>query len=286
MKRALKRIVPERARLYIRRANRLRWITKAKTLRRNGPGAWRGRPLRQARYVLCDPEVDTFTYSIANLDQLARQLALVLDQPTEEVEAHLAEALKDPELGSRLSRDIGWRALFTKRRPPLPSHHLSAWATIRSCKPALVVETGILEGLGDRIMLRALQLNAAEGTPGRLMSFDIMPGSGRALVPERLSAAWEPIYEPTPEALGDRLEGREVGLFLHDSVGEADHLRSELEAVYPHMVPGGILMTVHGWIGVLEEEAARLGGRCETFRERPRDHFYGGRALSWMRLPR
>jgi len=285
MKQALKRIIPERARLYLRRANRLRWITKAKILRRSDSSAWDGRPLRKARYVLFDPEVDTFTYRIENVDELAERLALVLDRPPAEIRAHLAAALDDPELGPGLSRDIGWRVLFTKRRPPLPSHHLSAWAIIRATKPELVVETGILEGLGDRIMLRALQLNAEEGSPGRLTAFDIMPGSGRLLVPERLRPAWEPIYEPTPEALRSHLEGRRVGLFLHDSVPDADHLRAELEAVLPHMAPGGVVMTVHGWTGVLAEEAGGLEGRTAAFEERPEDHFYGGRTLAWMRLP-
>jgi len=285
MKQALKRLIPERARLYLRRANRFRWITKARVLRASGAGAWEGRPLRKARYVLWDPEVDTFTYAIANLEELAAQLALLLDRPASELEAHLAAALDDPELGPRLSEDIGWRALFTKRRPPLPSHHLSAWAIIRTRKPGLVVETGILEGLGDRIMLRALQRNAEEGSPGRLVAFDIMPGSGRALVPERLRAGWEPIYEPTPQAFRSHLAGLEVGLFLHDSVQEADHLRSEVEEILPRMEANGVLMTVAGWTGVLEEESARLGGRCQTFHEHPVDHFYSGRTLSWMRLP-
>lgn len=285
MKRALKRIVPERARLYIRRANRLRWITKVRTLRSNGPGAWAGKPLRQARYVLSDPEVDTFTYSISNLPDMAQALASVLDRPAEEVRSYIGEASKDPELAGLLSKDIGWRTIYTKRRPALPSHHLSAWAIIRCCRPELAVETGVLEGLGSRTMLRALQLNAGDGAEGRLISFDILPGAGRALVPPRLRAAWIPVYEPTPEALGRHLEGSRVGLFLHDSVQEADHLRAEIEAILPFMRPGGVLMTVAGWTGVLEELSRELGAECRTFHEQPIDHFYGGRTLSWMRLP-
>jgi hypothetical protein len=284
VKQTLKRFLPARGRIYIRRANRLRWITKARNLR-GASSAWTGKPLRKARYVLFDPEIDTFTYSIANMNELAEQLAIVLDCSASELKGHLLEILTDPELGSKLTEDIGWRALFTKRRPPLPSHHLSAWAIIRTCKPPLVVETGILEGLGARTMLRALQLNEDEGSPGRLMSFDVLPGAGRTLVPTRLRGAWEPIYEPTPEALSKHLAGSEVGLFIHDSVPEGDHLRAEVETVLPRMAPGGVVMTVHGWTGVLEETSVRIGGRCETFVERPSDHFYGGRTISWMRLP-
>lgn len=284
MKQIVKRLAPERLRLYLRRAGRLRWITKARVLRTHGHGAWADRPLRRLRYVLFDPEVDTFTYRLANLDELTRQLAVVLDRPADALAPHLEEALADPELGDALARDIGWRALFVKRRPPLPSHHLSAWIIVRVCRPSLVVETGILEGLGSRTILRALQLNGAEGSPGRLMSFDVLSGAG-ALVPERLRPGWEPVYEPTPEALRCRLDGRRVDLFLHDSVQDAEHLRAELDAVLPHANPGAVLMTVAGWTGVLEEIAGPLGARCETFRERPVDHFYSGRRVSWMRLP-
>jgi hypothetical protein len=208
----------------------------------------------------------------------------VLERPAEELDRHLQEALGDPELGPALARDIGWRALFVKRRPPLPSHHLSAWIVVRACKPAFVVETGILEGLGSRAILRALQLNGEEGSPGTLMSFDVLPGAG-VLVPDRLRGGWQPVYEPTPQALRGNLDGRRVDLFLHDSVPDPDHLRAELEAILPHAGPGAVLMPVAGWTGVLEEIAAPLGARCETFRERPADHFYSGRKVSWMRLP-
>jgi hypothetical protein len=285
LKQRLKRGVSPRARLYIRRAGRLRWLTKARVLRRYGSGPWSGSPLRQARYVLWDPEIDTFTYAIANRREMCEQLASILETTPDDLERYVEEALADPELGPLLSRDIGARAVYMKRRPPLPAHHLSAWAVIRSRKPGLVVETGILEGLGSRTMLRALQLNAEEGHAGRLTSFDVMPGAGDALVPARLRERWEPVYEPTPEALAPTLAGREVDFFFHDSVQEAGHLQAEAEAVLPVMAPGGVLMTVAGWTGVLEQLSERTGGRSRSFQERPLDHFYSGRTLSWMRLP-
>ncbi|HEX7279620.1 MAG TPA: class I SAM-dependent methyltransferase [Solirubrobacterales bacterium] len=286
LKQTLKHGTPQRARLYIRRANRLRWMTKAKVLRQHGAGPWEGRPLRRARYVLADPEIDTFTYPVANLTEMSELLSEVLEHPADELQGYLDEALADPELGPRLSRDVGPGAIYMKRRPPLPAHHLAAWALIRACKPKLVVETGILEGLGSRTMLCALHLNSKEGRGGRLISFDVLPGAGRKLVPKRLRSAWEPIYEPTPEALARHLEGLEVDFFLHDSVQEYDHLVAEVDAMLPFMAPGGTLMTVAGWTGLLDQLAEELRGRSRTFRERPLDHFYSGRTLSWMRLPR
>jgi Methyltransferase domain len=285
LKQTLKHGTPERARLYIRRANRLRWLTKARVLREHDTGPWEGRPLRKARYVLADPEIDTFTYPVANLTEMGELLSEVLEHPADELQGYIEEAATDPELGPQLSRDIGLRALYMKRRPPLPAHHLAAWALIRARKPKLIVETGILEGLGSRTMLCALKLNGEEGHEGRLMSFDILPGAGKGLVPAKLKGRWDPIYEPTPEALAKSLEGLKVDFFLHDSIQEYDHLVAEVDAVLPFMAPGGTLMTVAGWTGLLEQLAEQMRGRSRTFRERPLDHFYSGRTLSWMRLP-
>jgi len=71
-------------------------------------------------------EVDTYSYPIDNDRELAERLAPVVGLPPAEVHAFVREALEDPELGERLTRDIGWRVLFHKRRPPLAGHHPSA----------------------------------------------------------------------------------------------------------------------------------------------------------------
>jgi methyltransferase family protein len=274
--------MPERARLALRRLGRLRWLTKARNLRRTGAGPWSGRPVRIARFVLLDPEVDTYSYWIDNAGELADCLAPVLDRPPEEVRALLREALEDIELGERLTRDIGWRVLFHKRRPPLAGHHLSAYAIVRALGPEVAVETGILDGLGSRTMLRALQRNADEGRLGHLWSFDIMPGAG-ALVPERLAPRWTPLYEPTERGLPRLLDGHSVDFFIHDSLPDPEHQRRELVTALDSARPGAVVMTAYGWTGVLKELATERGLTYAEFRERPRDHFYGGRHLAWAR---
>lgn len=75
MKELLKRVLPASARRRARRLGRIRWITKIGVVRRYGAS-----PLREWRYVLLDPEVDSFTYPIANQDELARTLASVLNR--------------------------------------------------------------------------------------------------------------------------------------------------------------------------------------------------------------
>ena len=150
-------------------------------------------PLRALAYIAWDPEVDTFTYDLANGKGLELALARVLDIAVPDVRRAMSELAAEPELNERLAADVRWRPRF-KRRPSLPAHHRSAWVITRLLRPECVVETGILDGLGSRVILAALQRNAHEGDDGELISFDVMPGVG-ALVPHRLRARWQPVYE-------------------------------------------------------------------------------------------
>ena len=279
----MKRLLPERLRLYLRRFGRLRWITKARKLRAEGGDQWSW--LRRTRYVLADPEVDTYTYEVANQDELAEVLGRVVDRSAGDVSRLMGQAQADHALGRGLARQIGWRALYMKPRPSLPAHHLAAWVLIRTQRPEVAVEAGVLEGLGSRVMLRALELNARDGSDGVLVSLDTLPNAGHALVGAQLAARWEPVCAPAPDGLEAAIRGRRVTFFLSDSLPDRAHILSELEALRPLLSPGAVLMTVHGWTGALEEFASMHGGTVERFKEQPRDHFYDGRDLGWLRMP-
>ena len=206
-------------------------------------------PLRALAYVAWDPEVDTFTYDLANVKDLELALARVLDLAVSDVRRAMSELDAEPELNERLAADVRWRPRF-KRRPSLPAHHRSAWVITRLLRPQCVVETGILDGLGSRVILAALQRNAYEGDDGELISFDVMPGVG-ALVPNRLRARWRPVYEPTETALRARLRGRRVGLLAHDSDPSARHQQLEFGAALDHGADSLALMTVWDSAGAL-----------------------------------
>ncbi len=278
MKERLKALTGERGRLYVRRLGRLRLITKSRKAWAAGsrphrePGVW-------LREVILSPEVDTYSYALDNLDDVAAALARALDKPGPTVRDVLNEALTDPDLGDRIAADIGHRVLWLKRRPPLAGHHLAAWAVVRLTRPALVVETGILDGLGSRTILRALQRNAEDGHEGRLVSFDVMPAAG-ALVPDRLASRWEKVIQATDTGLEDHLAGEQVDVFLHDSVPTAAVQRLELDWALDHGVR--VALTAANWTGVIDELAAAHGARSEGFDDRPRGHFYGGRHVGLL----
>jgi hypothetical protein len=276
-KEVARRLVSERTRGRVRRLGRVRWITKAQVIRRQRGDWWRAHPFRALAYVACDPEVDTFTYDIENEAELVACLAKVLAAPEHRLRQHLVELRHEPELNELLDREVRWRPAF-KRRQRLAAHHLAAWLIIRETEPQVVVETGILDGLGSRTMLAALQLNEHEGARGLLISFDIIPNAG-ALVPDRLKRNWRPVYESTTTAMDRELQNLSVGFLTHDSDGRAEHQRFEFNTALAHAATPIILMTPRDGEHALAPIVEANDGRYEPFKEQPHDHFFTGRNI-------
>ena len=259
----------QRIGLEPRYLRRLRWISKARAVRRVGA------PLRaNVRYVLSDPEPDNFTYELANEAELAAWVQAVSRATPDEVNRLLAEARTDPVLAERLRRATDRRWWWSKRSPPF-GKRLGWYALTRLLRPALIVETGVHDGLGSLTLLRALERNEEEGAPGRLVSFDINPAAGWLVSEHRL---WELRLESTQAGLGAVLDGGPpVGIFIHDSLHTYDNERYELRAAALHLAPGGVLISDNAHATpALAETCAEFGLQMFTFHERSRDHFYGG----------
>ena len=136
--------------------------------------------------MLFDPETHSYSYELGNRDELVEFCASLLGSSAAEAGGYLAETDSDPELGARLRRRTLTR-IDAKWRMPLGNSLL--WYVIaRAVKPALIVETGIFDGLGSLMLLRALERNAEDGVDGRLLSIDLDPQAGW-IVPERLGGA-------------------------------------------------------------------------------------------------
>jgi hypothetical protein len=253
-----------------RRLGRVRWLTKRKVLRRYGAS-----PRRWWRYVLFDPEVDSFTYAIANEDQLAAALEPVLGVPHAQLGALIAEAHEEEPLGRALRQPPShW--LWSKRQPEPRAHHLALWAAIRALRPDVVVETGILDGMASTVMLAALQRNGQ----GTLISFDVMPGTG-AMVPAALRDRWEPVYANAPDVLGEVIGDRRIALFTSDSLPDLEQIGAEFAAVLAHADDRLVAFTA--W-GALDGVLGWAGTDVVRFRDRPVGHFYGGAEFAATRV--
>lgn len=271
MKARVKRLLGERAVRAVQRLGRFRWLLKARRVREEG-ARLRDQPWTIAKFVLSDPETHSYTYELANEDELVDFSAALLGIERARAAAYLAEVETDPELGPRLRRRTRWR-IDAKWRLPL-GNRLLWYVLARALKPRLAVETGVFDGLGSLLLLRALERNSAEGVDGRLLSIDLDPGAGW-LVPERLRGRWELVRGDILEDLEPALAGRAVDLFVHDSVHTEEFQRFEFELALRQAGPLLCVVDSSGReLSVLRELCAEHGGREAYFLERPARHFY------------
>jgi hypothetical protein len=265
------------------RASRFDFASKANTLRRYGVN-FGDHPVLSAKYVLLDPEIDNFTYDLANYDELMRFLAEALRKDQPEIEECSAEIQSDPELNRLLRKRL--RRRWDRKHRPRFGRRVGWYVIARTLKPRVIVETGIHDGLGSVLLLQALERNASEGHDGRLISFDINSQAGW-LVNERLHGRWQPVYEATSEALQDAVEGLEVGMIIHDSEHTYECEQFEFTTAVSHAASTIALVSDNAHATTaLRDIAANLGIDYHFFRERPGGHFYPGAGIGLAILER
>jgi hypothetical protein len=256
-----------------RALSRFRWFAKYRLMRRTG-ARLRDDFWRNLAYVLWDPELESHTYDVGNLEELADFLAAELDADRDRVLGYLHEPEGDPVFNEEWARRMRFR-FDVKHRAQL-ANRLIWWGVVRTLRPELVVECGIFNGVGSLVLLRALERNRAEGSAGELVSIDSDPTMGWA-VPEALEEHWTTVEGFTSEVLEETIAGREVGMLIHDTPHTYENQTLEFSAALRH--PGERLVLIDssgGQTPALEEICASEGGRYRYFRERPRDHFYPG----------
>jgi Methyltransferase domain len=243
-------------------AYRLRWVRKARTVRRYGHT-----PASQLGYVLLDPEVDNFTYEIANKDDLATWVDDLCGG---------GEFVGELDRDERIRRELDARTLMrpsVKRRMRF-GRRLGWYAIVRALEPDVVAETGTHDGLGSVALLAALARNGG----GTLVSIDPKPGSGW-LVPERLRDRWQPVRATSYDAL--KQVGK-IDVFLHDSLHTYECESWELRTVADMGV--SMLMTDNPGAPCLTEVASSLGVEARFWVEQPIDHWYPGGGIGAARL--
>lgn len=266
-----RRMLPPGVLAALRRLNQLRWITKYGNLRAAGRPLLADRMLG-LRHVLLDPEIESYTYDLANEAELAEQLAEIFSLPTSQVIGYIEETHREPELNRELQRRIRWR-FATKRRLPLGNRALW-YAIVRIVKPRLVVETGVLSGLGSLALLCALERNAGEGHEGRLISADSDPTAGW-LVPARLQTRWSKLAGFSTDVLPAALDGQTIGVFIQDSLHTPENQEAEFSLAMAHA--GDPLVLVDGGGGqtpALEDICRAHGTERRILQPRPVRHIY------------
>ena len=242
------------------------------------------RSLRLAlRYLLSGRELDNFTFDIDNREILATFVADTCGLDAKAVRGAMSELDNDAWLRDSIDGVLAGRR---DREPHMAYGRRLGWyALTRLTSPRLVVETGVHDGLGSSVFLRAIQRNAEDGVDGRLLSFDVRPDVGW-LIPEELRSRHELVIADSVLALPGAVADRQVDLYLHDSLHTYEHESAELESVLALASPGAILMS----------DNARSGPAMGDFCRRHRlpfalfldvsvDHFYPGAGIGITRLP-
>ncbi|MGH2866203.1 MAG: class I SAM-dependent methyltransferase [Solirubrobacteraceae bacterium] len=270
------RALAQRLGLDPRYVRRLRWVSKARAVRRVGAPVH-----RHLRFVLTDPEPDNFTYELANQDELAAWVQAVSGCSEAEAGRVLAEPDADPVLRARLLETAGHRRWWSKPRPPFGKRR-GWYALARLTRPGLIVESGVHDGLGSLLLLRALELNTVEGADGRLVSFDVNPAAGWIAGSD---PRWALRIESSRTGLPALLAGGEtVGMFIHDSLHTYEHERWELATAGAQLAADGVLISDNVHVTpALSECSAELGLDYHEFVEQPVAHFYPGAAMGAAR---
>jgi hypothetical protein len=228
--------------------------------------------------VLWDPETESYSYELTNQQEVLRGIAEVLGSTYEELAGYAAEIPGDPEFNDRLARHLRWR-VDVKHRPAL-GHRLGWYVIARALKPALIVETGIYNGLGSLTLLRALERNAREGASGELLSFDIDPAAG-FIVRDELRGRWSRHVGSTRDLLAPALAGREVGMMTQDTPHEEENQRFEFGLALAHRAPTLVLLDGSGgWAPTLPAICAERSGSYTRLPVSARDHVTDGVDLS------
>jgi hypothetical protein len=245
-------------------------------MRSQGTEVSRGRRLA---YVLLDPETESFSYELADRAAVIAGLASALGREEAELAAYAAEVDQDPELHGRLARHVR-RRFDVKRRQPL-GHRLAWYVIARALRPETIVETGIHHGLGSLALLRALERNAGEGSPGELIAIDDNPQAG-GLVRSELRPGWVRITGMTSDRLVPAIEGRRVGMLIQDTDHSEENQRFEFTAALAHPADRVVLIDASGgWAPTLQELARERGGAYHRIPIRSRNHVYPGLDLAF-----
>jgi predicted O-methyltransferase YrrM len=240
--------------------------------------AMRAHPAAAANFLLRDPEIDNFTYPISNTSELIAFLAEVSGTDARRIAGYAAELMGDTELQRQLTQKLRQRP--DRKHTVYYGRRVGWYVLTRLLRPTLVVETGVHDGLGSAVFLRALERNAGEGHEGRLLAIDVNPAAGW-LIPEDLRGRLDLVIASSLDVLSAlALDGRHIDLFLHDSDHRAEYERAEYAAAAPSLSARAIMLSDNAHASRELADFAAATGHCYAYwQERPERHFYPGGGL-------
>ena len=235
-----------------------------------------GKPRASLRYLLHGRETSNFTYENLNEEELIRFCADTLGEPPDLARRYWDKLRADDVLLDGLRGKL--REKPFRNDEPLLGYRRASYCFARIWKPRVIVETGLHDGLQASVLLRALELNSHEGSPGKLVSLDLIPDAGW-LIDDSLRRFHEIRTGDVAQTLPAVLEENEVD-FLIEDVGA--YLPQK-----PHIIESAIGSTTGRLLVLTETDGSAPlasiptsgGGEAASVRERPAEHFWPGRTM-------
>lgn len=203
---------------------------------------------RRAEFAIRNPRyaLTAFARELTLADE--RFLAHITAASPAQIRSYLDEPIGTPDFAQHLreaaqqfqSLSIGSADLFAKKI-------LNQYAAVRALAPDFIVETGVANGVSSSYLLLAIQKNGH----GQLHSIGLADPAylpeGKELgwfVPKWLRGAWHVHVGDAREILPSVLSQLgKIRIFIHDSLHTYDHMTWEFECAYPHLSPGGLLLS-------------------------------------------
>lgn len=238
-------------------------------------------PLQALAFVMVDPELDNFTYDIANIDELRDFIAGSLDLDRDVVAGYIRELEDDKGFRAELGANL--RSRRDRKQVALYGRRIGWYAIVRSVRPRVVVETGVHDGLGSSVFLQALYRNRQEGHEGHLYGIDINPQAGW-LIPDRLREHMTLLIEDSAVAVPRIAQQNPIDLLIHDSDHRYAHELKEFQLVASGLSPQALLLSDNAHATTALKDYSAASGRTYTYwQERPKNHFYPGAGIGLSR---
>ena len=219
-------------------------------------------------------EDSNFSYDLTDRskDYLAAVVAVVTRAPTEQIKQYFLEPARDMAeymlpLAAHLAID----------HPLNFGRRLGWYAIARALKPQVIVETGVMHGIGAALLCSALRRNAQEGASGRYYGTDLDTSAGVLLAP--------PLTEFGTILHGDSIASlqrfaQKIDLFINDSEHSEDYERREYQTIKDKLTDRAVILGDNAHVtDALMRFAGETGREFLFFRETPRDHWYPGAGI-------
>ena len=217
-----------------------------------------------------------FTYALSERCQIyfATGLSALLDEDPARIRQYMDEIQQDEAFKDHI-RNLQREHPLQYRTDPEPNvgRRMVWYAVVRILKPALVVETGVDQGLGAVVLCAALKRNASEGHVGQYRGTDIDPKAGYFLQGDYAKFG-KVLYGDSLASLAT-LDG--IELFINDSDHSAEYELEEYEAIRDRITARAVLLGDNAHVtSKLAEFSLRNGRRFIFLAEEPANHWYRG----------